>query len=98
MSEIRIWAFDIHRALTDLSFTKEVECSYFILPCSKMLVSGYSYLAILAKPKTASQFAGCYVHFQETKHYPVESDIPPEDLYLYGLLSRPKKRLGLATD
>lgn len=96
LEEVRNWALDIRRALDDVSFPKSEVWGYYILPRSKMVVSGFSYLAILARTKLSAQALGCYAHLPEQLEFLKESDIPIQDRYTYGLLSQPKKRLKLS--
>lgn len=56
---------------------------------------GYDHFALLALPCPSEGWSGCLVVEPDTappvapQHFPIESDIPLEDRYNYGLQTRP---------
>lgn len=95
-NEVRSWALDLRRALADVPFPIDGVSRYYILPRSVVAVRGHSYVAVLALTEAAEHRVGCYLHGPESSSFLNENEIPAEDRQVYGLLTKPKRRVKIS--
>ena len=94
--EVRSWALDVRRALADVPFPRDDVSRYYILPRSVVAVPGPSYIAVLAITEAAEHRLGCYAHLPKSRSFVNENEIPTENRQIYGLLTKPKRRVKIS--
>ena len=87
---LAFWIKERFNQVTNVPFDS---MDFVIVPQTMML--GYGHFALLALPQSLDGWSGCLIvapDAEETlapRYYPIESDIPLEDRYTYGLQTRP---------
>lgn len=88
--DLALWIKERFDQVTNVPFDS---MDFVIIPRTMML--GYDHFVLLALPRPSEGWSGCFVVEPDTvppvapQHFPIESDIPLEDRYSYGLLTRP---------
>lgn len=97
LDQLYHWAYNL--ALWIKEFLGQIpnvpfDCMDFVIIPQPMKF-GYVRIALLALPRSLAGWSGCLVvasasaEGEVERHYPIESDIPLEHRYNYGLLTRP---------